>query len=186
MVENYNEVLYDNEVLETKRLILRRFIKNDASDILEYASDSETTKYLDWSGVETKEEALKGIYNYYWSKPGIFAIELAETRKCIGAIDLRLIPEHEKASFGYVLNRKYWNKGYMTEALSALLRLCFEKLELNRVESQHYVGNEGSGKVMSKCGMELEGIGIQETLTKGTFRDTVHYGLTKKHWLQGL
>lgn len=47
----------------------------------------------------------------------------------------------------------------MTEALSAILQLCFDKLELNRVESTHYLGNEGSGKVMKKCGMQLEGIG---------------------------
>ena len=66
----------------------------------------------------------------------------------------------------------------MTEALSAVLKLCFEKLKLNRVESTHYVGNEGSGKVMAKCGMKLEGVGKQEEKIKGVFRDVVHYGIT--------
>ena len=71
----------------------------------------------------------------------------------------------------------------MTEALSAVLRLCFEKLELNRVEATHYAGNEGSGRVMAKCGMELEGVGKQGEKIKGIFRDIVHYGITKTHWL---
>jgi len=96
---------------------------------------------------------------------------------------LRLVPEHEKAGFGYALNRQYWGKGYMTEALSTLLKLCFEKLDLNRVESTHYIGNEGSGKVMIKCGMELEGVGKQEVKIKGIYHDVVHYGITKKLWL---
>ena len=182
MVENYNEVLYDNEMLVTTRLILRKFRKTDASDIFEYGSDAETLKYLDWGGVQTIDEALNSIVSYYWSRPGIFAIELKESKKCIGGIDLRLMPEHEKSGFGYVLNRKYWNKGYMTEALSAVLKLCFERLKLNRVEASYYVGNEGSGKVMMKCGMEFEGIGKQEVKNKGVFQDTVRYGITKKQW----
>ena len=183
MVENYNEILYDNEVLSTTRLILRKFKKSDVYDVFEYASDPETLKYLDWGGVQTTDETLKNIVNYYWSRPGIFAIALKESKKCIGGIDLRLMPEHEKSGFGYVLNRKYWNNGYMTEALSAILSLCFEKLELNRVEAVHYAGNEASGKVMMKCGMEFEGVGKQEVKIKGIFQDTVRYGITKERWV---
>jgi len=183
MVENYIEVLYDNEVLLTDRLTLRKFTKKDAPDILEYGSDPETLKFLDWEGVMTIEKALKGVTDFYWSKPGIFAIELKENKKCIGCIDIRVIPEHEKLGFGFVLNREYWNKGYMSETLSAVLELCFEKLEVNRVESRHYAGNEGSGKVMQKCGMEFEGIGKQEVKIKGIFRDVVRYGITKERWV---
>lgn len=183
MVENYKEVLYENERLESERIILRKFIKADASDVLEYGSDEETLKYLDWNGVHTIDEALKNIIDYYWSKPGVFAIELKESKKCIGCIDLSLQPIHEKSGLGYVLNHRYWCKGYMTEALAAVLRLCFEKLELNRVEAEHYVGNEGSGMVMKKCGMEFEGISKQARKIKGIFHDVARYGITKDQWI---
>jgi len=99
-------------------------------------------------------------------------------------IDVRVNPDHEKASFGYVLNRNYWNHGYMTEALEAILKLCFEDLELNRVEATHYVGNEASGKVIENCGMRQEGIALQEVKIKGKFHDVVHYGITKDQWIQ--
>ena len=113
MVENYKEILYDNARMETERFILRKATKEDASDILEYASDEETVKYLDWAGAKTLDEALQGVINYHWSNPGIWVIELKENHKCIGAIDIRVEPDHDKAGFGYVLNRGYWNKGYM-------------------------------------------------------------------------
>ena len=71
----------------------------------------------------------------------------------------------------------------MTEALSAILQLCFDKLELNRVESTHYLGNEGSGKAMKKCGMQLEGIGRRGVIIKGIFHDVTHYGITREQWL---
>ena len=180
MRKNFNEILYDNETVKTERLILRKFKKSDATDIFEYGSDAEVLKYLVWEGVKSVEAAVSAVVNFYWSKPGIFAIAL--DGKCIGGFDLKVEPEHEKASFGYVLNRRFWGQGLMTEALFAVLRLCFEGLDLNRVEATHYVGNEGSGRVMQKCGMEFEGIAKQEVKVKGVFRDTVHYGITKDGW----
>ncbi|MCL2357743.1 MAG: GNAT family N-acetyltransferase [Defluviitaleaceae bacterium] len=177
MVENYAEILYDSEILHTPRLTLRKFRKDDAEDLFEYGSDAKTLEFLVWEGLKTVDDAKAAIINSYWARQGFFAIQLGE--KCIGCIDLRLDPKHEKASFGYVLNRAFWGKGYMTEALSALLALCFEKLELNRVESQHYTGNEGSGRVMEKCRMRREGLSPQKEKIKGIFRDIVHYGITR-------
>jgi ribosomal-protein-alanine N-acetyltransferase len=182
MVQNPLEVLYDHETLTTERLLLRKFRKADAADVLAYGSDPQTLQYLVWNGAHTLEEAANAIVSYYWSKPGIYAIALKESRQCIGCLDLRLEAEHEKASFGYVLARPHWGKGYMTEALSAVLGLCFDALGLNRVESTHYLGNGASGRVMQKCGMLLEGVGRQEVKIKGVFHDVAHYGITKEQW----
>jgi len=56
---------------------------------------------------------------------------------------------------------------------------------LNRVEATHYVGNEGSGRVMQKCGMTYEGTGIKEVKIKGVFQDVVHYAILRKQWIRG-
>lgn len=183
MVENYNEILYDNETIEAKNIILRKFKKSDAPDLLEYASDPQTLEYLVWPGLKTIEEAKASIYNYYWSRAGIYAIEFKENTKLIGCIDLRLNIPNEKANLGYVLNRSYWGKGLMREALAAIIEICFGKLELNRAEAGHFAGNEASGKVMEKCGMLKEGISVQSQKVKGVFRDEVHYGITKDRWI---
>ena len=182
MVKNYNEVLYANETIKTQRLVLRKFRIEDAADILEYASDAQTMEFLVWEGLTTIEEARAAVYDYYWARPGIWAIELAEGGKMIGAIDLRLEHDHDKAEFGYVLNRGYWGKGYMTETLAAVMALCFDKLEVNRFEACHYVGNEGSGRVMEKCGMKREGCMAQSVKIKGIFRDNVMYGITREDY----
>lgn len=182
MIDCYEKVLEETEGLPAQRIELRKFRLEDCADVLEYGSDAQTLKYLVWEGITDLDGAKSAITEYYLTKPGVYAIELKENHKCIGCIDLRAHPEHEKASFGYVLNRAYWNKGYMTEALGALLSFCFEKLEVNRVESMHYVGNEGSGRVMEKCGMRREGLALQEVKIKGVFHDVVHYGITKQQW----
>ena len=183
MVKNYKEILYDNANIETERLILRKAVKTDVHDILEYSSDEEAIRYLDWVGANSAEEVLDWIVNYHWSNPGIWVIELKENHKCIGDIDIKIRPEHEKAEFGYMLNRSYWNNGYMTEALMRLIRLAFIDLDLNRVESLHYTGNEKSGRVMEKVGMVYEGTSEQSLKIKDVFRDIVRYGITKEKWL---
>lgn len=184
-MKEYTEILERHKVLCTQRLILRPFTPDDLEDVFEMASDEEVTRYLTWEKHTRREQSMASIQNYYITRPGIYAIELKESGKCIGCIDLRPEPAHEKASFGYMLNRRHWNRGYMTEALDAVLALAFGPLGMRRVEGSHYAGNEGSGRVMSKCGMLYEGMGRQEVKERGLFWDLVHYGILAEDYLDG-
>lgn len=184
MVADAEKVLKETTRIEGERIILRKFTQYDAEAVFEYAGDSETVKWLIWEGVKDIEGALKSLNDFSIPGVGVYAIELKENGKCAGCIDLRLDTANEKAGFGYVLNKKYWNKGYMSEALTALLKLAFDTLELNRVESLHFVGNEASGRVMEKCGMIKEGLSLQELKVKGVFQDVVHYGILRSGWEQ--
>lgn len=178
---NYIDILKNADGLESENLKLRRFHIKDIEDVYEYAKDEKTVEYLTWEKAENLEDIIYIINNIY-NDLGVFAIELKKEKKCIGCIEMRLDNINDKISFGYVLNREYWNRGYMTEALEILIELSFEKLGINKVESTHYRGNEGSGKVMEKAGMKLEGIIEDELYIKGKYRDIYHYGMTKERY----
>lgn len=175
---NYIDILKKVKVLSKDNTNLRRFNIKDVEDVYEYSKDEVTVKYLSWNKVEDINGALEIVQNFY-NNLSVFAIVEKDTDKCIGAIDLRLDLDNNKASIGYVLNRKYWNKNHGSNALSLLIKLAFEKLELNRLEATHYVGNEGSGRVMEKCGMIKEGLGKDELIVKEKYVDVVHYAITK-------
>ena len=180
---DYNQIMEKYTILESDRLLLRPFSIEDAEDVYLYASDELVTKYLTWPALKKPSESLEVIKTFYMGKTGIYAIELKSEHKCIGCIDLRLFNEHDKASFGFVLNRHYWNNNYMSEALNLILDLSFSKMKLNRVDATHYVGNVGSGRVMQKCGMNYEGTGIQEVKIRGSYFDVVHYAILIEQWL---
>lgn len=182
-MNNYKKILKENEILESNRLILRPFSITDVEDVFLYASDDKVTKYLTWETHTNLSQTEKVIREFYMNNIGIYAIELKSDNKCIGCIDLRIDTKNDKGSFGYVMNRNYWNNGYMSEALSLILNLAFEKLELNRIESTYYVGNKASGSVMKKCGMKYEGTGLQELKVKNLYRDVVHYAILKENWI---
>ncbi|MGP1438260.1 MAG: GNAT family N-acetyltransferase [Treponema sp.] len=141
--------------IETKRLILRSFTLEDAKNVFEYASDPEVVKYLTWEAHKNIEESIHVIKTFYLND-NTFCIELKDEKKCIGAFELR--PKEDIFSFGYVLNRKYWNCGIMTEVLQKMLEISFTTLGAKCFEGAYYEGNEASGAVMKKCGMAYQGI----------------------------
>lgn len=179
MINNANE----QKEISHKRIKLRPFKMSDLNDLYEITSDKEVTKFLTWDSHNSIEVTKKSLVERFIPNDNLYAIEYVNENKCIGTIDIRIEKEHNKASFGYMLNRQYWNKGFMTEALELVIDLLFKDYKVNRIESTHYVGNEASGKVMEKCGMQYEGTFPQELIIKGKYVDVVHYGILKKDYI---
>lgn len=149
------------KTIHTKRLILRPFQVEDAREIFEnWASDSEVTYYLTWlphESVETTKESLKRWVDDY-QNPLQFKWAIVFNEEVVGNIDTVHVKEKiDAVEIGYVLSRKCWGKGIMTEALVAVSRYLLEEAGCNRFFARHDVNNPASGKVMQKAGMTYEG-----------------------------
>ncbi len=165
-------------VLRTDRLLLRPVRRQDARDIFAYASDPEVARYVLWEPHRSLSEtrAYIGYLRscYHRGLPGSWAITLQETGLVIGTIGFMWYSaENSSAEIGYSLSRSFWNRGYATEALKAVVSAVFEALPLNRLEAQHDVRNPASGRVMEKCGFRREGTLRQRIRNKGEFVDVV-------------
>ncbi len=173
---------------ETERLNIRLFNMNDVDDLFEYCSDEQVTRFLPFPTYTSKEQAIERI-NYCLEgyrnidKPILWAIEYKEDNKLIGGIDFVHWYEQDKvAEIGYLLNRKYWNKGIMTEALREILKFGFEKMELNRIEICCDERNIGSSKVIEKNGLKYEGMFRQKRFQKGEFVSIKCYSMLKEEY----
>src|SRR5512146_1366713 len=90
----------------------------------------------------------------------------------IGTIGLTsYMAQHARAELGFAIARPYWNQGYTTEAVRALLGFALHDLGLNRIEAFCKVENIGSARVMEKAGMQLEGVLRQREFIKGRYED---------------
>ncbi len=150
-------------ILETDRLILRKFTMEDVDDLFEYASDPEVTEFLSFETYKSKEEAIdylsKVVLPKYEEENSYkWAIELKESGKMIGCIDCvnKVDLKNKRAEIGYLLNRLYWGQGIMPEAGRAVIKYLFEE-GLVRIEAIHDINNPKSGRVMQKIGMTHEG-----------------------------
>jgi RimJ/RimL family protein N-acetyltransferase/NTP pyrophosphatase (non-canonical NTP hydrolase) len=87
-----------------------------------------------------------------------WGIAQKEDDTLIGVIELlRFDEDTSTCSFAYMLGCDYWNQGYATEALSAVIRFAFEKMEIDRIMVDHMAPNAASGAVMRKVGMTHTG-----------------------------
>ncbi|SEU23542.1 Protein N-acetyltransferase, RimJ/RimL family [Lacrimispora sphenoides] len=141
-------------VIETQRLILRKFTPEDVNDFFEIMSDKEVNVFLPWFPLKTAEEAMTFLTDRYFaydSKPSAYryAICLKEDNKPIGYVCLS---ESENHDFGYGLKKEFWHRGIVTEAAKAVM----EKIKdagYPYITATHDVNNSRSGEVMKKLGM---------------------------------
>jgi RimJ/RimL family protein N-acetyltransferase len=170
--------------IETKRLLLRTFMLDDAVRVRELASAREVAATtLNIPHPYEAGDAETWIATQPESFQAGEAVHYAITRKqeadLIGAIGLQLQDAHRRAELGYWIGVPYWNQGYCTEAAAAVVNFGFEQLGLHRVFAHHFSSNPASGRVMQKVGMLHEGRLRGHVLKWGNFHDLEIYGLTR-------
>ena len=146
--------------IETERLILRQITENDAKAVFEYSRDENVGINAGWKPHESIEETRKIMKLVFLDQENVFGIELKETGQLVGSIGLIADPKRQNDKtrmLGYAIGENYWNKGYATEAVQALIRFGFEKLGLHLISAYCYPFNERSKHVLKKCGFEYEG-----------------------------
>lgn len=185
---NIQKVFGSLPTFETERLKIRLFNKEDVDDLYEYCSDEEVTKYLPFTTYTEKQEAIDRI-NYCMEgyeklqAPILWAIEYKGENKLIGGIDfVKWDDENNVAEIGYVLNKKYWNKGIMTEALATVIKFGFENMGLNRIELCCDERNVASSRVMEKNGLKYEGTLRQKKFIKGEYVNIKCYSILKEEY----
>jgi RimJ/RimL family protein N-acetyltransferase len=87
-----------------------------------------------------------------------------------------------RAELGYALGSVHWGKGYMSEALIALLDFAFGTLALRRLEADVDPRNANSLRILGKLGFQREGLLRERWNVAGEIQDTAFYGLLAKEW----
>lgn len=145
--------------IETDRLILRAWQETDLNDFYEYASVEGVGEMAGWKHHDSIDVS-KEILQSFISGKNVFAIIYKENNKVIGSLGLHKSWANDESSFehlkvkevGYVLSKAYWGKGLMAEAVSAVIRFCFDKCKIDALTIGHFASNNQSRRVIEKCG----------------------------------
>lgn len=182
----FADALFDDMPrIETARLILRKLEMRDAPDMYEYSRDPLVARHVLWDAHVSMGES-RGYIRYMLRKyragePSSWGIVDKASGRVIGTIGYMWYQKENNAcEVGYSLSRAHWNKGYMTEALNAVIAYSFRTLSLHRVEAQHETDNAASGAVMRKCGMRKEGTLRGRLYNKGKYVDVDLYAILRE------
>lgn len=172
--------------LKTERLLLRQIKPDDAEMVYVWLSDPEVCKYERWQphqSVDYTRGYIAEVLNGYTSDC-IYQWGIELNSELIGSVSVVNVDDcDQKATLGYCFAKKYWSKGYATEAVKAVLHYMFTAVGLNRIEASHSVNNIASGRVLEKTGMLLEGYAKDYYFCSLGFQDSRLFGITKDRYL---
>ncbi len=175
--------------LATDRLLLREFRAEDEEAIHAYASDPEVTRHTSW-GPNTPAITHNVLSSWLsaqemWPRNSIpLAIESRSEGVLMGGTGFTPVdPDRQTGTFGYVLHKAYWGRGFATEAALALIRFGFEILDLHRIVAECFIENTASRRVLEKLGMRCEGHFLKSVRKAGEWRDTYLYAMLRGEWL---
>lgn len=147
-------------IWNTKRLILRSVVEEDAEAIFEYSREPNVGPNAGWKPHESIEETRQIMQTVFLNRDAVFVIIVKESNKLVGTIGLITDPKRENENvrmLGYALSEQVWGYGYMTEAVAEIVRFGFRELHLEAVSAYCYPFNTRSKRVLEKNDFQYEG-----------------------------
>ena len=139
-------------ILETDRLILRRYHQEDLQDLYEYLSDEEVVKYEPYRAMDM-EETIREL-DVRIASGEMIAVVLKENGKLIGNLYLSQ-RDFDSLELGYVFNKHYWRQGYAKESCKALIQKAFSGAT-HRIYAECDPDNTASWKLLERLGFARE------------------------------
>lgn len=174
--------------IETERLLLRDFVREDWQRVLEYQSDPLYLRYYEWTGrtPEAVQEFVGWFLAHQKQRPRLkyqLAIILKSNHQLIGNCGVRKDEVSAvEADMGYELDPQYWNYGYATEAGHAMVDFGFNHLGVHRIWAACIAENTASAHVLEKLGMKLEGRFRENRYFRSRWWDSLYYGILAEEW----
>lgn len=172
------------------RVNLRWLTPDDVPALFEIFGDPMVCRYGSRPPLQNPAEAadLHDEISRYFAERSLFQWGIAEvaTDRVIGTCTLAsLTPEHRRAEVGFALARAEWGRGYMTEALPALIRFAFQSLDLHRLEADVDPRNHASIRLLENAGFRREGFLRERYHLNGELQDALFYGLLRREYKGG-
>jgi RimJ/RimL family protein N-acetyltransferase len=178
--------------LETERLALRRFTRDDVDDLVELDGDPEVMRFITGGRptprAEIEREVLPAFLAYYerFAGYGFWAAVEKSTGRFIGWFHFRPAkgaPPGE-IELGYRLRRSAWGKGYASEGSRALIDKGFAEHDVQRVVAFAMVVHVASRRVMEKAGLRFVRVFHADWPDKleGDEEGDVEYALLRSEW----
>lgn len=174
--------------LETERLVLRRFRRDDVDAFIGYRNDPEVARFQSWERLSTRD-AGRILREQATLKPGTrgrwlqIAIETRDTGALVGDCALRVMRDEPwQAEIGFTLARDHQGHGYATEAVARLLDFALVTLDLHRVVAITVKENVRSIALLERLGMRREAVFEENVWFKGRWASEYLYAMLAADW----
>ncbi|HKI02754.1 MAG TPA: GNAT family N-acetyltransferase [Thermoanaerobaculia bacterium] len=173
--------------LLASRVALRWLDEGDVDALFDVFSNAEVMRYWSSPPLEDREAAqslLTDIHDKFRRRTYFqWGVARREDDLVMGTCTLfHLDTDNRRAEIGYALGREHWGKGYIGEALGALLGFAFGDLDLHRLEADVDPRNAASIRSLERLGFRQEGYLRERWIVNGEIQDALLFGLLRREW----
>jgi ribosomal-protein-alanine N-acetyltransferase len=162
--------------IETRRLILREIVQEDAIDIFKNFSDPDIAKWFfeePFTEMEQVDQIIAEFNRDFLQMKGLtWSMTLKENGTCIGTCGYGDVEISDWGEIGFDLAKEQWGKGLMAEGLTAIIDYGFEALNLSKVEAHTYSNNLRAIRLLENLGFQLDNVK----------EDSSYFSLSKEDW----
>ena len=166
-----------------KKIYLREILKEDIDIAYNLCSDSEVLKYNgDQYGVLSKKYIIEHLK--YLNIPSRRNYVIVDKQSNIVGVIIYSEDKYARNiySISITIGKKYWRKGYGSDAIHTILGYLFGKRKAHKVELEVVRENEAEILCYKKCGFIEEGIRRSKYYYQGKYLDTVVMGILKEEY----
>ena len=143
------------QITQSERLYIREFSISDAENMYSLNLDPEVIKYTGDSHFNSITDAENFIKNYsHYKKYGFgrWVLINRENNNFIGWCGIKFTPDKNEVDLGFRILKSNWNRGYATEASIAVLKIAFNKFNLDTIVGRTNSKNIASIRTLEKLG----------------------------------
>ncbi len=158
---------------------LRALEEADLEGISQMFNDPDVLQFLDAVTFPQPLAGTRAWWEHTRTDPAAqtFAIETSDG-ELVGACSLeKVVARHRSALLGIWLGRRYWGKGYGTDAVRTLCRFAFREMNLHRITLEVYDFNERGRRAYERIGFKEEGRLRRSHFVGGRYADTIVMGV---------
>jgi RimJ/RimL family protein N-acetyltransferase len=174
-------------LLETERLLLRRFRADDAPAVAAYRSDPDIARYQGWDAPFALADAEAFVAAVSGADPRAagwfqYALELRAGGALSGDVGVNRHDAGRQAEIGFTLAPRFHGRGYAAEAVARVVTHLLAEEGLHRVHASVDARNAASARLLERLGFRREGLEIQSQWWKGEWTDDLRYAVLASEW----
>ena len=153
-------------VLQTDRLLLRRFETGDGEHLHAITGDPVVMRFVGdlkpFSPQQTRTMIEDAMAHYEQRGFGEYAITCKTTRELIGYGGFTILPERAYPDIDYIFRPDQWGRGLASELAHRLVRYAFGELGFEVLGASFDPHNHASMHVAAKAGFQFARTGLDE------------------------
>lgn len=161
---------------------LRPWASNDLENLSKHANNSKISQNMS-DGFPNSIEKWKDFLEFAINNNEILYLTIDINGEAVGSIGISPKKDYmrKNAELGYWLSEKYWGKGIITEAIKEIVKLAFNKFDIERIFATPFEKNYASHRALEKSGFKLEARFSKIVFKNGEMLDELVYAIRKEN-----